>query len=179
VSGEPPDQIRYFFIRRPVLAGVISIVITLLGAFALLRLPINRFPQITPPAVQVTAVYPGANAEDVAQAVAAPIEQQLSGLEGLLYYQSANSSTGVMSLSVYFDISRDQDLAAVEVQNAVKLAEPQLPEEVRRNGIVIQKTNTNILMVVSLVSEDPRYDAFYLSNYAGSTSKTSSSGSPG
>jgi multidrug efflux pump len=166
VSEEQPAQIRYFFIRRPVLAGVISVVITLLGAFALLRLPVNRFPQITPPAVQVTAVYPGANAEDVAQAVAAPIEQQLSGLEGLLYYQSANSSTGVMTLSVYFDISRDQDLAAVEVQNAVKLAEPQLPEEVRRNGIVIQKTNTNILMVVSLVSDDPRYDAFYLSNYS-------------
>ena len=159
-------MIRYFFIRRPVLAVVISIVITLLGAFALLRLPINRFPQITPPAVQVTAVYPGANAEDVAQAVAAPIEQQLSGLEGMLYYQSANSSAGVMSLSIYFDISRDQDLAAIEVQNAVKLAEPQLPEEVRRNGIVIQKTNTNILLVASLVSEDPRYDALYLSNYA-------------
>ena len=159
-------MIRYFFIRRPVLAVVISIVITLLGAFALLRLPINRFPQITPPAVQVTAVYPGANAEDVAQAVAAPIEQQLSGLEGMLYYQSANSSAGVMSLSIYFDISRDQDLAAIEVQNAVKLAEPQLPEEVRRNGIVIQKTNTNILLVASLVSDDPRYDALYLSNYA-------------
>jgi hydrophobe/amphiphile efflux-1 (HAE1) family protein len=166
VSDNPTPEVRYFFIRRPVLAAVISIVITLLGAFALLRLPINRFPQITPPAVQVTAVYPGASAEDVAQAVAAPIEQQLSGLDGLLYYQSANSNSGVMALSVYFDISRDQDLAAVEVQNAVKLAEPQLPEEVRRNGVVIQKTNTNILMVVSLVSADPRYDAAYLSNYA-------------
>jgi hydrophobe/amphiphile efflux-1 (HAE1) family protein len=164
--SEPAPPIRYFFIRRPVLAAVISVVITLLGAFALIRLPINRFPQITPPAVQVTAVYPGANAEDVAQAVAAPIEQQLSGLEGMLYYQSANSSAGVMSLSVYFDISRDQDLAAIEVQNAVKLAEPQLPEDVRRNGIVIQKTNTNILMVAALVSDDPRYDALYLSNYA-------------
>ena len=148
------------------LAGVISIVITLLGAFAMLRLPVERFPQITPPAVQVTAVYPGASAEDLAQAVAAPIEQQLSGLDGLLYYQSANSNSGVMSLSVYFDISRDQDLAAVEVQNAVKLAEPQLPDEVRRNGIQIQKTNTNILSVAALVSDDPRYDAFYLSNYA-------------
>lgn len=166
MSEPSGSEARYFSTRRPVLAGVGSIVITLLGGLALLRLPINRFPQITPPAVQVTAVYPGASAEDVAQAVAAPIEQQLSGLTGLLYYQSANSSTGVMSLSVYFDISRDQDLAAVEVQNAVKLAEPQLPEEVRRNGIVIQKTNTNILMVVSLVSDDPRYDAAYLSNYA-------------
>ena len=150
-SPQSAGEIRYFFIRRPVLAGVISIVITLLGAFAMSRLPINRFPQITPPAVQVTAVYPGASAEDLAQAVAAPIEQQLSGLDGLLYYQSANSNAGVMSLSVYFDISRDQDLAAVEVQNAVKLAEPQLPDEVRRNGIVIQKTNTNILLVAALV----------------------------
>ncbi|MGH7560283.1 MAG: efflux RND transporter permease subunit [Gemmatimonadales bacterium] len=164
----PPgtEGVRYYFIRRPVMAIVISIVITLLGAFAMLRLPVNRYPQITPPSIQVTAVYPGATAEDVAQAVAAPIEQQLGGLDGLLYYRSSNSSAGVMSLSVFFDISRDQDLAAVEVQNAVKLAEPQLPEEVRRNGIVIQKANTDILLVASLISDDPRYDAVYLTNYA-------------
>ena len=119
---------EYFFIRRPVLAAVISIVITLLGAFALLsRCRSTGIPQITPPSVQVTAVYPGATAEDVATAVAAPIEQQLAGLDGLLYYQSSNSSDGVMNLSVYFDISRDQDLAAVEVQNAIAVAEPQLP----------------------------------------------------
>jgi len=165
--SRPEDQPRYLFIRRPVFAAVISIVFVLLGGFAMLRLPINRFPQITPPTVQVTAVYPGASAEDVAQAVAAPIEQQLSGLDGLLYYQSANSNSGVMSMSVYFDISRDQDLAAVDVQNAVKLAEPQLPEEVRRQGVVVQKSvRANILMVVALVSDDPRYDALYLSNYA-------------
>ena len=159
--------VRYFFIRRPVFAAVISIVLIVLGGFAMLRLPINRFPQITPPAVQVTAVYPGASAEDVAQAVAAPIEQQLSGLDGLLYYQSANSNSGVMSMSVYFDISRDQDIAAVDVQNAIKLAEPQLPEEVRRQGVIVQKAiGANILMVVALVSDDPRYDAAYLTNYA-------------
>ena len=163
----PEERIRYLFIRRPVLAAVISMVITLLGGFAMLRLPIARFPQITPPAVQITAVYPGASAEDVAQAVAAPIEQQLSGLEGLLYYQSANSNSGVMSMSAYFDISRDQDLAAIDVQNRVKLAEPQLPEEVRRQGVVVQKSiGANILMVVALVSDDPRYDAPYLTNYA-------------
>ncbi len=103
----------------------------------------------------------------MAQAVAAPIEQQLSGLDGLLYYQSANSNSGAMSMSVYFDISRDQDLAAVDVQNAIKLAEPQLPEEVRRQGVVVQKAiGANILMVVALVSDDPRYDASYLTNYA-------------
>ncbi|HTO72686.1 MAG TPA: multidrug efflux RND transporter permease subunit [Gemmatimonadales bacterium] len=156
----------YFFIRRPVFAGVISIVITLLGAFALKSLPINRYPQITPPAVQVTANYPGATAEVVAQAVAAPIEQQLSGLDKLLYFKSSNASDGTMNLSIYFDISRNQDLAAVEVQNAVKLAEPQLPDAVRTNGITILKANNDILLVAALISDDPRYDATFLSNYS-------------
>jgi multidrug efflux pump len=160
------SEARYFFIRRPVLAAVISIVIVLLGAFALMQLPVSRYPQITPPSVQVSAVYPGATAEDVAQAVAAPIEQQLSGLDGLLYYKSSNSSTGAMNLQVYFDIGRDQDLAAVDVQNAIKVAEPQLPEEVRRQGVTIKKAQTDILLVASLTSADPRYDATYLANYA-------------
>ena len=170
VMSHPPvhqdQEVRYFFIRRPVLAAVISIVIVLLGLFALLRLPVSRYPQITPPAVQVSATYPGATAEDVAQAVAAPIEQQLSGLDGLLYYKSSNSSNGVMNLQVYFDIGRDQDLAAVDVQNAIKVAEPQLPEEVRRQGVVIKKAQTDILLVASLTSKDPRYDATFLANYA-------------
>ncbi len=164
-QGSTPE-IRYFFIRRPVLAGVISIVIVLLGAFALINLPVARYPRITPPAVQVSATYPGATAEDVAQAVAAPIEQQLSGLDGLLYYRSSNSSNGVMNLQVYFDIGRDQDLAAVDVQNAIKVAEPQLPEEVRRQGVTIKKAQTDILLVASLTSKDPRYDATYLANYS-------------
>jgi multidrug efflux pump len=164
--AQPDQEVRYFFIRRPVLAAVISIVIVLLGLFSLLRLPVSRYPQITPPAVQVSATYPGATAEDVAQAVAAPIEQQLSGLDGLLYYKSSNSSNGVMNLQVYFDIGRDQDIAAVDVQNAIKVAEPQLPEEVRRQGVVIKKAQTDILLVASLTSADPRYDATYLANYA-------------
>ncbi len=159
-------EIKYFFIRRPVMAAVLSITITLLGLFALQRLPINRYPLITPPAVSVTAVYPGATAEDVAQAVAAPIEQQLSGLDGLLYYKSSNSSDGAMNLQVYFDIKRDQDLAAVDVQNAVKLAEPQLPEAVRTNGITVTKAQSDILFAAALYSADPRYDAAYLTNYA-------------
>ncbi|MEZ4379341.1 MAG: multidrug efflux RND transporter permease subunit [Gemmatimonadales bacterium] len=161
-----PDEPRYFFVRRPVMAAVISIVITLLGLFALQRLPVNRYPLISPPAISVVAVYPGATAEDVAQAVAAPIEQQLSGLDGLLYFQSTNSSDGVMSLNVTFDISRDQDLAAVDVQNAIKVAEPLLPEEVRRNGIVVTKAQADILFATALYSDDPRYDAAYLHNYA-------------
>jgi multidrug efflux pump subunit AcrB len=127
---------------------------------------VNQYPQITPPLVQVTATYPGATAEDVANAVAAPIEQQLSGLDGLLYYKSANSSDGVMTLSIYFDISRDQDIAAVDVQNAIQVAEPQLPQEVRQQGITITKANSTVLMAVGLSSKDPRYDATYLSNYA-------------
>jgi hydrophobe/amphiphile efflux-1 (HAE1) family protein len=163
-KAEP--ELKYYFVRRPVMAAVISIVITLLGLFALQRLPINRYPQITPPAVSVTAIYPGATAEDVALAVAAPIEQQLSGLDGLLYYQSANSSDGVMNLTVYFDISRQQDLAAVDVQNAVKLAEPQLPEEVRRNGVVVSKAQSDLLFATALYSEDGKFDASYLTNYA-------------
>jgi multidrug efflux pump len=165
-TPEQREEQLYFFVRRPVLAGVISIVIVLLGTFALLRLPVARYPQITPPSVQVTATYPGATAEAVAQAVAAPIEQQLSGLDGLLYYRSSNSSNGVMNLQVFFDIGRDQDIAAVDVQNAIAVAEPQLPEEVRRQGIVIRKAQTDILLVASIISSDPRYDATYLTNYA-------------
>jgi multidrug efflux pump subunit AcrB len=163
-AGSEPE-IRYFFIRRPVLAAVISIVITLLGLFAIQLLPIARYPQITPPAVRITANYPGASSEDAAQAVAAPIEEQLAGLQGMLYYASANSSDGTTTITVTFDVSRNQDLAAVDVQNAVKLAEPQLPDAVRANGITILKANTDILAVVALQSSDPRYDATYLANY--------------
>jgi multidrug efflux pump len=160
-----PQEVQYFFIKRPVLAIVISLIITLLGMFAIRLLPISRYPQITPPAVQVQAVFPGATAEAVAEAVAAPIEAQLSGLQGLLYYSSANASDGTMSLQIYFDVNRSQDLAAVDVQNAVKLAEPQLPDAVRQNGITILKANTDILGVVALTSDDPRYDAAFLTNY--------------
>ena len=159
------DDVQYFFIKRPVLAIVISVIVVLLGVFAIRLLPISRYPQITPPAVQVQATFPGATAEDVAEAVAAPIEAQLSGLQGLLYYSSANASDGTMSLQIYFDVNRSQDLAAVDVQNAEKLAEPQLPDAVRQNGITILKANTDILGVVALTSTDPRYDAAYLTNY--------------
>ncbi|HEX4600705.1 MAG TPA: multidrug efflux RND transporter permease subunit [Gemmatimonadales bacterium] len=164
-ARESSPEIRYFFIRRPVLAAVISIVITLLGLFAIRLLPVSRYPQITPPAVQVAAVYPGATAQDVADAVAGPIEQQLSGLQGLLYYSTANASDGSMSLQIYFDVTRSQDLAAVDVQNAVQVATPQLPDAVRQNGVTILKANTDILAVVALSATDPRYDAAYLTNY--------------
>jgi len=164
--GGTPYVPKNLFIRRPILSAVISIVIVLLGIAAIGALPISLYPRITPPSVKVTAVYPGATAEDVAQAVAAPIEQQLSSLDGLLYFKSSNGSDGTMNLSIYFDISRDQDLAAVDVQNQVKLAEPQLPEEVRRQGITVKKSQPDILLIAALTSDDPRYDAEYLSNYA-------------
>src|SRR3954452_2918458 len=164
-KAETPT-IRYLFIRRPIFAAVIAIVIVLLGLLALRTLPINRYPSITPPSVQVAATYPGATAEDVAAAVAAPIEQQLSGLDRLLYFKSSNSSDGSMNLQVYFDISRDLDLAAVDVQNQLNVAQPQLPQEVVRQGITVTKAQTDILAAIALSSKDPRYDATYLSNYS-------------
>ncbi|MBK5188633.1 MAG: efflux RND transporter permease subunit, partial [Gemmatimonadaceae bacterium] len=157
---------RNLFIRRPIFSAVISIVIVLLGLFALQKLPVDRYPSITPPVVQVSANYPGATALDVATTVAAPIEQQLAGIPGLLYYKSTSSGDGSMSLQVSFDITRDQDLAAVDVQNQVALASPQLPQEVRRNGVVVQKAQPNILLVGVLTSTDPRYDGQFLSNYS-------------
>jgi len=160
------EQIGNLFIRRPIFAAVISIVIVLLGLFALSKLPIARYPNVTPPVVQVNANYPGATALDVATTVAAPIEQQLAGIPGLLYYKSTSSGDGSMSLQVSFDIKRDQDLAAVDVQNQVALASPQLPEEVRRNGVVVQKAQPDILLVGVLTSTDPRYNGEFLSNYS-------------
>ena len=158
--------IRNLFIRRPVFSAVISIVIVLLGLFSLSRLAVESYPPLTPPEIQVQAVYPGATAQDVADAVAAPIEQQLSGMQGLLYFKSANSSDGVMNLSVFFDVSRNPDLAAVDVQNQIARAQPQLPQEVVRNGITVQKRQTAFLVVLALSSDDPRYDTEYLNNYA-------------
>ncbi len=168
-APKPADaspQIKNLFIRRPIFSAVISIVIVLLGLFALQKLPVDRYPSITPPVVQVSANYPGATALDVATTVAAPIEQQLAGIPGLLYYKSTSSGDGSMSLQVSFDISRDQDLAAVDVQNQVALAPPQLPQEVRRTGITVTKAQPNILLVGVLTSTDPRYDGQFLSNYS-------------
>ena len=156
---------KNLFIRRPILSSVISIVIVLLGLFSMKGLPIASYPMITPPSVSVSAFYPGATASDVAEAVAAPIEQQLSGIQDLLYYTSANGSDGTMNLSVFFNIERNQDLAAVDVQNQVKLAEPQLPQEVRQNGLTVKKAQKDILLMVAVRSDDPRYDAEYLSNF--------------
>ena len=159
-------MLSHFFIDRPIFASVVSIVITLTGAIALLGLPIAQYPQITPPAIQVTIVYPGASAQVVADTVAAPIEQQVNGVEGMLYMSSQMGNDGSYSLSVTFDVGTDLNAALVMVQNRVALAMPQLPTPVQNQGITIRKRTPDILMVVSFYCEDGRYDDLYLSNFA-------------
>ncbi|MEO6708493.1 MAG: multidrug efflux RND transporter permease subunit [Planctomycetota bacterium] len=155
-----------FFIDRPVFAMVLSILIVIGGTVSIFTLPVARYPEITPPTVKVSAVYPGANAETVAQALAAPIEQQLSGAKNLLYFTSQCTNDGSMSSVVTFEIGTDQDLAAVEVQNRVKLAEPRLPQAALRLGVTVQKTSTNILLVTAMRSPDGSHDDVFLANYA-------------
>src|SRR5437899_189348 len=159
-------MISRFFIDRPIFAAVLSIFITLTGGIALLYLPIAQYPPITPPAVAVTIQYPGASAQVVADTVAAPIEQQVNGVEGMLYMSSQMGNDGSYTLAVTFDIGTDLDTALVIVQNRVQLALPQLPPSVQRQGITIKKKTPDILMVVSFFSPDGRYDNLYLSNYA-------------
>ncbi|QDV32223.1 efflux RND transporter permease subunit [Tautonia plasticadhaerens] len=155
-----------FFIDRPIFANVIAIVTMIFGAVALLALPIEQYPEITPPTVQVRAVYPGASAQVVADTVAAPIEQQVNGVEDMLYMQSTSSSDGSYSLTVTFEVGTDLDQAQVLVQNRISAAEPLLPEEVRRQGVTAKKQSTNIILVINLLSPDNTYDSLFMSNYA-------------
>ena len=155
-----------FFIDRPVFSAVISILIVIVGIIGLTMLPIDQYPQITPPVVKISASYPGASALTVSQAVATPIEQELNGTPGMLYMESNSSNSGGFSATVTFDISADPDLAAVEIQNRVKLAESRLPAEVVQNGIEIEKQAASQLMTICLTSSDPKFDEIYLSNFA-------------
>ena len=155
-----------FFIERPIFAAVLSILITTFGLVCMFILPIARFPEISPPTVQITASYPGANAETVAEALAAPIEQELSGAKDLLYFQSFCANDGALSTTVTFEVGSDLELAAVEVQNRIKRAEPRLPQESIRQGIVVTKASNNLLVVAALQSTKPEYNGLYLSNYA-------------
>lgn len=155
-----------FFIDRPVFATVLSLLITLLGIVAIQNLPVAQFPEIVPPSVVISATYPGASAETVAQSVAAPIEQQLSGAKHLIYYQSQSGNDGTLKITATFEIGSDQDLAAVEVQNRLAIAQPRLPQEVVRQGITVTKTSSSMLCVVALQTTTNEYDDVYLSNYA-------------
>jgi hydrophobe/amphiphile efflux-1 (HAE1) family protein len=155
-----------FFIDRPVFSIVLSLLILIAGSVAIYVLPVARYPQITPPQIQIAAVYPGADAQTVAESVAAPIEQQLSGIRNLIYFSSQSANDGSCRITVTFEIGTDQDLAAVEVQNRLAVATPKLPQEVVRNGITVIKASSNILGVAALQSPDGTYDDLYLSNYA-------------
>ena len=153
------------FIYRPVLALVISIFIALIGAISIPVLPIENTPDITPPTVEVTTSYPGASAPVIAETVAVPIEQEVNGVDDMIYMQSKSSDDGSMSLTVTFEIGTDIDMASVLGQNRVAIAEPKLPEETKRQGITTKKKSSNMVLMVNLISSLPEHDEIYISNY--------------
>src|SRR5262249_26953441 len=169
-------MISRFFINRPIGAAMLSTAIVILGLFLLRKLPIAQYPEVVPPTVQVSALYPGANAKVVAETVATPIEQEINGVEGMLYVSSLCTNDGQMYLNVTFELGTDLNMAQVLVQNRVSIADAKLPEEVRRQGVTTKKKSPSILLCVNLISQketDPqtgkdhyKYDQLYLSNYA-------------
>ena len=159
-------MISKFFIERPVLSNVIAILMMLIGGVALFELAVAQYPDVVPPTVQVTTRYPGASAKTVIDTVALPIEQQVNGVEDMLYMQSYSGSDGSYSLTVTFKIGTDLNFAQVLVQNRVSSALAQLPQTVQNQGVTVQKKSTSILLFVTLISPDARYDSLFLSNYA-------------
>lgn len=155
-----------FFIDRPIFATVLSLLIVIVGVLSYLNLPVEEFPQVAPPTIQVTANYPGANSETVAQTVATPIEQEVNGVEGMLYMHSQSTSDGNMTLTITFELGTDLDAAQVLVQNRVSIAEPRLPEAVRNMGVTTRKNSPDLMMVINMFSPDGTYDQTYIGNYA-------------
>lgn len=155
-----------FFITRPIFASVLSIIILLAGLASAMQLPIAQYPQIAPPTVLITATYPGASAETLSKTVATPIEEQLSGIENLLYFSSSADSSGTLTITITFEIGTDINQAIFNVSNRVNISLPRLPEDVRRTGLVIQKRSNDILIVIMLISKEERHNTLYLSNYA-------------
>ncbi len=159
-------MIAEFFVDRPIFATVISVVFVLAGGVAVFTLPVAQYPDVTPPTVQVTAYYPGANSQTVRDTVAAPIEEQISGVEGMMYMSSQSTNDGAYKLTVTFNLGMDSDMAQVLVQNRVSLALPVIPAVVQNEGINVKKMSPNTLMIVNLISPDKSYDDIFLSNYA-------------
>ncbi|MEM5504317.1 multidrug efflux RND transporter permease subunit [Shewanella frigidimarina] len=159
-------MLSQFFIKRPIFAAVLSLLFFISGAIAVWQLPITEYPEVVPPTVVVTANYPGANPKIIAETVASPLEQEINGVENMLYMSSQATSDGRMTLTITFAIGTDVDLAQTQVQSRVERAKPRLPEEVQRLGIVTEKSSPSLTMVVHLTSPDDRYDMLYLSNYA-------------
>jgi hydrophobe/amphiphile efflux-1 (HAE1) family protein len=158
-------RLSHFFIARPIFAAVLALVITIIGAIGYTGLGINQLPEITPPTITVTTNYPGASAQTVADTVAAPIEQEINGVEGMIYMASQSTSDGNLSVTVTFDVGTDIDRAQVLVQNRVSAAERRLPDEVRRNGLTVRKRSPDLLLAIHLVSPDNSFDQVYISNY--------------
>src|SRR3954452_18278646 len=158
--------ISRFFIDRPIFASVLSIVFVILGAVAFVRLPIAQYPEIAPPIINVTGQYPGASAEVIASTVVAPIEEQINGVENMLYVSSNSTADGRFSIAVTFDLGTNLDIAQVQVQNRVAIAQPRLPQDVRQIGVTVTKSSPDLMMVVHLYSPDKSRDQLFISNYA-------------
>ena len=156
----------HFFIDRPIFASVISIILTIVGAISYFTLPVSEYPEIAPPTVVVSAIYPGASATVVAETVAAPLEQEINGIDDMLYVTSQSTGNGALAVNVVFKPGADIDQAQVLVQNRVAVALPRLPEQVQRLGVTVRKNSPDIMMVIHLVSPDGTFDQQYISNYA-------------
>src|SRR5271157_89208 len=159
-------RISHFFIDRPIFACVLSIVFVILGAVAYVRLPVAQYPEIAPPIINVTGQYPGASADVVASTVVAPIEQQINGVENMLYMSSNSTGDGRFAIAVTFELGTNLDIAQVQVQNRVAVAQPRLPTDVRNIGVTVTKASPDLMMVVHLYSPDKSRDSLFISNYA-------------
>ena len=159
-------RISHFFIDRPIFAAVVSIVFVIVGAVSFMRLPVAQYPEIAPPVINVSGQYPGASADVVASTVVSPIEDQINGVENMLYVSSNSTADGKFSIAVTFDLGTNLDIAQVQVQNRVAIAQPRLPADVRNIGVTVAKRSPDLMMVVHLFSPDKSRDQLFVSNYA-------------
>src|ERR1700722_5229862 len=159
-------RISLFFIDRPIFAAVVSVIFVILGSVSFFRLPIAQYPEIAPPLISVTGQYPGASAEVVPSAVVTPMEEQINGVENMIYMASNSTADGRFSIAVSFDLGTNLDIAQVQVQNRVAIAQPRLPADVRNIGVTVTKSSPDLMMVVHLYSPDKSRDALFISNYA-------------